>query len=79
MLGYMRKNEARAIGFTHQGYYFGIPLWLTKSERPMIVAKWYPMEFIITFLQRSEVFIRCRLTPLKRHRHHLTSIKSIDE
>lgn len=77
MFGYMDKNEAKAIGFTHQGKYFGIPLWLTHSQRPMIAAKWYPMEFIISFLQRAEVYVKSRWFPTRKHLHQLTDIRSI--
>jgi hypothetical protein len=77
MFGYMDQNKAIQVGFTHQGKYYGIPLWITDSQRPMIVAKWYPMEHIISFLQQSEVFIKSRFFPSRKHRHQLTNVKAI--
>jgi hypothetical protein len=77
MLGYMGKQEAKAIGFTHQGRYFGIPLWITNSQRPMIVAKWYPMELMVTLLQQSEIYVKLKLFPRKKHLHQLTNVKAI--
>lgn len=73
----MDKNEAKAVGFTHQGKYFGIPLWLTHSQRPVIKAKWYPMEFIISALQNFEFYLKTRWFPKRKFRHHLTDVGPI--
>ena len=77
MFGYMDQKQALAVGFTHQGKYFGIPLWITHSQRPMIVAKWYPMEMVISVLQHTEVAIKKRFFPGRKHLHSLTDIKAI--
>ncbi len=48
MIGYMTKKEALAIGFTHHGSYYGIPIWISDETYPMVAAKWAPMEFLIS-------------------------------
>lgn len=75
----MDQHQAKAVGFTHQGKYFGIPLWITDSQRPMIVAKWYPMESIISLLQRTEVYIKSNFFPRRKHLHQLTNVKAIGQ
>lgn len=79
MFGYIDKKQARAIGFTHQGCYYGIPLWITHSDRPMIVAKWYPMEFLISVLQFADKWTALIFFPSRTHQHQLTSVKVIDD
>lgn len=78
MLGYMGKSEALAIGFTHQGRYYGIPLWITDSQRPMIVAKWAPMEVLITGLQRFELWLVKNFFPSRKFCHQLTNVRAIN-
>ncbi len=77
MFGYMDRRKAKAVGFTHQGKYYGIPLWITVSQRPTIAAKWYPMEFIVSVLQRTDIFIKTKLLCGRKHLHQLTHIEAI--
>lgn len=79
MFGYIDKKQAKAIGFTHQGCYYGIPLWITHSDRPMIVAKWYPMEFIISTLEFADRLIGSLFFPTKPHNHQLTAVRLIED
>jgi hypothetical protein len=58
MLGYMTKKEALAIGFTHHGSYYGIPVWITEDYFPMVAAKWSPLEYVMTLFHYVEAFIQ---------------------
>ncbi|MXP71749.1 hypothetical protein [Pseudomonas aeruginosa] len=42
MLGFTTKAEARQIGVSHHGSYYGIPMWLgdVDSDCPLAFAKW---------------------------------------
>jgi hypothetical protein len=77
MLGYIDQQKAKEKGFTHQGKYFGISLWITDSHRPTIAAKWPPMEYIISFFSRSEKWIKEHFFPNMKHRHHVNGVKII--
>jgi hypothetical protein len=43
----MTKKQALKNGFTHHGRYFGIPIYITDEECPMVCATWAPCEFLI--------------------------------
>lgn len=49
MLGYTTAAEAKALGCTHYGSYYGIPLWMGDgdSEAPLVFAKWAPLDYLI--------------------------------
>lgn len=59
MLGYITKKQAKNIGITHHGSYYGIPLWMgaIDGDSPMVFAKFYPFEFflipLITFIEQT--------------------------
>ena len=79
MLGYINQKEAEKKGFTHEGTYFGISLWITNSHtnRPVIKAKWAPMEYAISFFSQSERLIKDKFFPNKKHRHHVDNVSAI--
>lgn len=54
MLGYMTEKKAIEVGFTHHGKCFGIPIWITDEDCPMVAAKFAPFEILITFSQIIE-------------------------
>lgn len=49
MLGYTTATEAKALGCTHYGSYYGIPLWMgaIDSDAPLAFAKWAPLDYLI--------------------------------
>lgn len=49
MLGYTTALEAIALGCTHHGSYYGIPIWLgdIDGEAPLAFAKWAPLDLLI--------------------------------
>ena len=51
MLGYITEKEALKMGFTHHGKCFGIPIWITDEEAPMVATKFVPFEFLLTVEQ----------------------------
>lgn len=65
MLGYMTESKAKSFGFTHHGEYYGIPIWMTTSEQPMIAAKWVPFEFLMTLFHWVEGAVQasCDMEP----------------
>lgn len=77
MLGYMGKSQALAVGLTHQGRYYGIPLWITNSQRPMVVAKWAPLEVLISGLEVAEIWLIKTFFPRKKFNHQLTNVRVI--
>lgn len=54
MLGYITEKEALKMGFTHHGKCFGIPIWITDEEAPMVATKFVPFEFLLTVVQMIE-------------------------
>lgn len=55
MLGYMTEKEALSHGFTHHGRYYGIPVWMSdKVGCPAVVAKWAPMELVMSLFHVIE-------------------------
>jgi len=73
----MDKNKARSVGFTHQGKYYGIPLWITHSATPMIAAKWYPLQVMVTLLQFVESHLQIAMLVDGKYRHKVTHVKLI--
>ncbi|NNN24367.1 hypothetical protein [Pseudomonas nitroreducens] len=49
LLGYTTAHEAKALGCTHHGSYYGIPIWMgdVDSEAPLAFAKWAPLDLLI--------------------------------
>lgn len=54
MLGFITEREALQNGFTNHGKYFGIPIWITTEDVPMVAAKWGPMEYVISAIHFIE-------------------------
>ncbi len=48
-LGYTTAAEAKALGCTIHGSYYGIPVWMgdIDSEAPLVFAKWMPLDSLI--------------------------------
>lgn len=63
MLGYMTKREAVANGFTHHGWYFGIPCWIAPESGFMVATKWAPFEYVMTAFHAIEQFLRLLFLP----------------
>nr|WP_286946263.1 hypothetical protein [Pseudomonas sp. UBA6718] len=61
-LGYTTAAEAKALGCTHHGSYYGIPIWMgdIDSEAPLVFAKWAPLDYLIL----ASSFIEGLLFPL---------------
>lgn len=57
MFGFVTKNEALELGFTHHASYYGIPLWITDDEFPMVATKWEPLEHVMTLFHYIEGFM----------------------
>lgn len=49
MMGYITAKEAKALGYTNHGKYFGIPIWIgdVYDEAPLVAAKFLPFEFVL--------------------------------
>lgn len=58
-LGIMTKAEAKALGFTHHGSYYGIPLWMgdVHSEGPSVAVMWAPLDFVMDLFMHIEGFM----------------------
>jgi hypothetical protein len=63
MLGYMTKREAKVCGFTHHGSYFGIPLWMTDEEEPMVATKFEWMWPLMDVFHVIEGFLQSVFYP----------------
>lgn len=49
MLGYMTASQAKRLGFTHHGKYYGIPVWVGDPYGDCMVAtKWAPLELLMS-------------------------------
>ena len=48
MLGYLTAEEAKKVGFTNHGSYYGIPIYMTVEECPMIATKVWWLEWLMT-------------------------------
>lgn len=47
MLGWMTKKQAIKEGFTHHGSYYGIPLYMTEGDMPIVCPKHYAFEYLM--------------------------------
>ena len=64
MLGYMSPDEARKLGFTHHGRYFGIPLWIGDPDGNCLVAvKWSPLNWVMDLFHGIEDLVRAIAFP----------------
>jgi hypothetical protein len=55
MLGYMTKAKAKAHGFTHNGSYYGLPVWIGDPHgRCMVATKWAPLELVMSLFHCIE-------------------------
>ena len=58
MLGYMTIKQAKALGFTHHGSYYGIPVYIGDVDGDFLVsAKWWPLDFVMDLASVVEAFI----------------------
>lgn len=59
MIGYTSAKMAKALGCTHHGSYYGIPIWLgdLDSEAPLAFAKWEPLELLIELASYIEALL----------------------
>lgn len=77
MFGYIDRQKARSVGFTHQGTYFGIPLWLTSSTIPMVSAKWMPLELVVTLLRHIERIVKLAIQVDTEQMHQVKRVRAI--
>lgn len=67
MLGYMTANEAKSLGMTHHGKYFGIPVWIggvdDHQSGPLVCTKWAPMEYVMSAAHHIEALLRSVMFP----------------
>lgn len=42
-------QEARSHGATHEGYFYGLPVWVKNpdGESCVVVSKWNPADFLV--------------------------------
>lgn len=59
MLGYTTAIEAKRIGCSHYGSYYGIPIWMgdIDSQAPLAFAKWAPLDYLIPVFSVIEGFL----------------------
>lgn len=58
-LGYITEQEAKELGFTHHGRYYGIPMWLAPREPDFpVAAKWHPLHYLMFVLFYVEALLR---------------------
>lgn len=81
MLGYMSKDEALILGFTHHGAYYGIPVYLNMSNPycPEVACKWEPMEFLMDVANCIESLMHELLYPDDEPSFQFTVKGEIDE
>lgn len=57
-IGYITKKKALALGFTHHGSYWGIPVYMDNDEYcPLICAKWIPLYCIFPLVETIEYIL----------------------
>lgn len=65
--GHVTAAEARSMGFTHHGSYYGIPLWLGNVASPveplMITVKWQPLDLLLTPFHCIEGAVQALMYP----------------
>lgn len=55
LLGYMTEAEAKRLGFTHHGLYYGIPFWVADPYGKFIAGpKWAALEPVVTLFHHIE-------------------------
>ncbi|WP_422451956.1 hypothetical protein [Endozoicomonas sp. ALC066] len=59
MMGFISRKEAISLGCTHQGRYYGVPLWLGNihGEPVTMMAKWSPLEVVIELNSYIEMLL----------------------
>lgn len=57
MIKRITKKEALDHGFTHHGSYFGIPMWMTDSESPLVTVKFSCMNVVFDMADQIEGFL----------------------
>lgn len=64
MLGYMTKAKAKEVGFTHEGNYYFVPLYLAWADGQLHVgAKWAPLELFMPLISGLEILVCAIFTP----------------
>lgn len=71
MFGYMTVEKAKAMGFTHHGSYYGVPIYLgfasdpqtDMEEGPAVAVKWMPMDLVFDLFAAIEQFVRPMMFP----------------
>lgn len=71
MLGFRTVEKAKAIGFTHHGSYYGVPIYLgfagdphaDVEEGPAIAVKWAPMDLVFDLFAWMEQTVRPMMFP----------------
>jgi hypothetical protein len=54
---YIGEKEAKYIGFTHHGSYYGFPVWIADDEDFSVAAKFHILEWVIPVISYVEMFI----------------------
>jgi hypothetical protein len=58
LIGYVTKKKALALGFTHHGSYWGIPIYMDdNNDCPTICAKWIPLYCLFPLVEFFEFFL----------------------
>lgn len=79
MFGYMTAKEAKELGFTHHGKYFGVPVWLAPDNPDFPVAtKWEPMEYVMTLFHWIEQTMRPIMFPDSEPSFQFLIVKEIE-
>lgn len=53
MFGWRSAEDAKTLGFTHHGSYYGIPIYLgfkgepSSDDAPLVAVKWAPMDLVL--------------------------------
>ena len=65
MLGYTTKQQAIELGMTHYGTYYSIPIYLKGvfSGDITVMAKWRPIDCLISVVAQIEMFMRPLVFP----------------
>lgn len=64
MWGYISEKEAALEGFTHHGWYYGIPIWIAPDHEDCLVSvKWTPLEYVFDTFPMIEMLLRPLLYP----------------
>ena len=69
MLGWRSAKDAKALGFTHHGSYYGLPIYLgfegepSVDTAPLVAVKWAPLELVFDLFVALEDFFRPMMFP----------------